>query len=392
MHIILTIDYSPWSAYSGGAQRSTHNIAMAMAKRDHKVTVIYSKPPWEKIDVPENLPYTIRWANLYATHSKRAAFLRPLTPFSVNRKLREIIRKDEDTIVHSNGEEGGLVHRLKEKYRFGFISTPRHPHYPNVFFKYNRLPLPIKLYTALKEGKYLMQGSAALNADFCSPPSSWAAGLLGEAFNIPKERLRPVPNGVPEEFLQYHRKPDAENGPLVFFGRLSKTKGVDTLIKALGMIETDLLPEIWIIGRGDLKKELQNMVKQEGLTQKVTFKPWMTHDELGEALSVSGMTVLPSREENFSLAILSAMCVGSPTISTKVGGTPEIIEHNKTGGLAEADQPHELANLITEWLKNPEKCNSIGQAGSDYIRKNLTWDHTCDKFEELYRLALEKRN
>ena len=390
MHVILTVDYSPWSAYSGGAQRSTHNIGMAMANRGHKVTVIFSKPPWENIKVPEDLPYELKWATLPALKSKRAAFLRPLTTLSVNRILKKIINPAEDTVVHSNGEESGLVHRIRNKHTFGFICTPRHPHYPDVFFKYKKLPLSVKIYTALKEGKYLMQGSAAYHADFCSPPSKWAARIVGEAFNIPEERWEPVPNGVPREFLNYHRKPEAQKGPIVFFGRLTKTKGVDTLVEALNLLNPDSIPETWIIGRGEMKDELQSTIDKYGLSDKITFKPWMNHDQLGEVLSKSRICTLPSREENFSLAILSSMCVGTPTISTKVGGTPEIISDQKNGLLVEADAPNELAEAIQNLLENPDKREKMGKNAADYIRKNLTWDHACAKFEDLYKRALDK--
>ncbi len=392
MHVILTVDYSPWSNYSGGAQRSTHNIGVAMAKRGHKVTVIYSKPPWEYIEVPSDLPYRIKWATLPALKSKRTAFLRPLTTLSVNSILKEIIKPGEQTIVHGNGEETGLVHRIRDKYSFGFVCTPHHPHYPEVFFKYDKLPLSTKIFTALKEGKYLMQGAAAFHADFCTPPSQWAANLVGKAFNIPEERLQPVPNGVPTEFLNYHRTSDAEEGPIVFFGRLSKTKGVDTLIDALSHIDPIMLPQIWIIGRGDLKPKLQNLVKTQNLSEKVTFIPWMTQEELGEILSQARMAVLPSREENFSLAILSSMCVGTPTISTKVGGTPEIIKDQENGVLVEAGHPEKLATAIKDLIQNHQKRKQLGRAGAEYVRNNLTWDDTCAKFEILYRRALETKN
>lgn len=390
MHVILTVDYSPWSNYSGGAQRSTHNIGMAMSKRGHKVTVIFSKPPWEEVEIPQDLPYNIKWASLYALKSKRAAFLRPATTLSVNRILKRIIDPTEKTIVHSNGEEAGLVHRLRNEYKFGFICTPRHPHYPEVFFKHKTLPLSAKIYTALKEGKYLMQGSAAYHADFCSPPSEWAGKIVGEAFNIPHERIQPVPNGVPHEFLNYHRKKEAQQGPIIFFGRLSKTKGVDTLIDALQKIEVQKLPEVWIIGRGDLKADLQKKVSDLRLSEKVTFKPWMTHNELGEVLSSARMTVLPSREENFSLAILGSMCVGSPTISTRVGGTAEIIQDRETGLLVEPGDPGALAEAITYLIDHPQERENIAKAGSNHIRNNLTWDDACKKFEQLYQRAWDK--
>jgi len=312
----------------------------------------------------------------------------------VCKKAQQIMASYSDSeplIVHSNGEEGGRIHKLHSQYRFGFISTPRHPHYPDTFFRYPFAQIPIipKLGLWLHHGKYLMQASAARHADFVSPPSHWAADTLAEAFDIPEDKLYPVPNGVPAEFLNYHRNGQVSDGPIVFFGRLSKTKGVDTLVKALAQIGAGNLPEVFIIGRGELKPELQTMVKKYGLNSIVQFKPWMSHEELGEVLSSARMAVLPSREENFSLAILGAMCVGTPTISTKVGGTPEIIQHRKTGLLVDAGNHHDLAEKINLLLDDRDLCDNISRAASSHVRGKLTWDDTAERFEELYQQAWE---
>ena len=47
MKVVLTCNFSPWSAYSGGAQRSTHNLARALVRRGHRVKVVFTKAPLE---------------------------------------------------------------------------------------------------------------------------------------------------------------------------------------------------------------------------------------------------------------------------------------------------------------------------------------------------------
>ena len=56
MRCLLTVNFSPWSRYSGGGQRSTHNLARALAQRGHDVSVVYTKPPWEQVQLPAALP------------------------------------------------------------------------------------------------------------------------------------------------------------------------------------------------------------------------------------------------------------------------------------------------------------------------------------------------
>jgi glycosyltransferase involved in cell wall biosynthesis len=140
-----------------------------------------------------------------------------------------------------------------------------------------------------------------------------------------------------------------------------------------------------------MESKLKSLANKYDLNDKIKFKPWMAHNELGEALSAARMCILPSREENFSLAIMSSLCVGTPTISTNVGGTPEIIDDYITGRLVEADHPEALAAVIQDFLDHPEKREELGESGAKYIRNNLTWDHACAQFEELYTIALERR-
>jgi len=389
LKIFLTIDYSPWSAYNGGAQNSTHQIACHLAERGHDVTVIFSKPPWEKIAIPAELPYKLDWATLWTFKSARKASLRFLTPYSVNRIILKNTKADEPFIVHSNGEEGGLIHKLRDKRTFGFISTPRHPHYPD----YYRIKNPAFFQKAshlIRNTKYEMQRSAAVNSDYCSPPSLWSRDELKKLFDIPDHKIAPVHNGVNPPFLKVHNQYSEIPGPILFFGRLSATKGVDVLIEAYSKLDTDTVPELIIIGRGEDQNKLKNRVSELGLKEQITFIPWLSHEELGNYLQSTSMAVLPSREENFSLAVLEALCSGTSVISTKVGGTGEMISDGENGLLVPASDAHALADAMKRLLSNREYAKSMGMKGSETVREKFTWQKTAEKFEKLYRKALKK--
>ncbi len=383
MHVILTIDFSPWSDYGGGAQRSTHNLAKALCRRGHRVSVVYTKPPWERVAVPADLPYDVHWAIFHDLRSRRAAPLRPLNAFSVARVIRKLI-ENRETVVHSNGEEGGMVDRLRPQHDFRIVATPRHPRYPRLLLESDRLSRLDLMRLALTEGKYLMQGRAARKADLCVPPSAFAADLVQRAYKLDPARVRVVHNGVPEEFLPYrHDAAKARHGPIVFFGRFEQTKGPDTFVEALGLIGPSA-PRALLIGRGPDRESLIRRVEALGLADKVTPMPWMTHDELATVLTGARLVVLPSREENFSLAVLSAMAVGAPVVSTRVGGTPEIIDHDRTGLLVEPGSPRQLAAGMRRLLDDDAFARKVAEAGREHVREHLTWDVAADAFEKLY--------
>lgn len=392
MNIILTVNYSPWSNYSGGGQRSTHNLGLAYTERGHDVTVVYTKAPWEHVDVPSDVPYRLRWATFYGLWSRRAAPLRPLNAYSVARTVRDLLETmDGPAVVQCNGEEGARIPTLRPEFNFGIVATPRYSEYPAALMQDGPLNRWTRFRLFLTEHKYLAQGEIARRADRAVPPSAYAARMLQEAYGLSTDHVDVVHNGVPREFLEYDHDPAAvDDGPLVFFGRFAEHKGVDTLIDALSELG-DHAPPTRIIGRGVLEDDLRDQIRRHGLNDRVSFDPWMTHHELGAALSEARMAVLPSREENFSLAILSALAVGTPTISTNVGGTPEIIDHEETGILVPADDPTALAGAIRSLLDDPERARRIGANGKSHVRTNLTWDTAAQQFEGLFEKILSER-
>lgn len=385
--VIYTCNYSPWSSYSGGGQRSTHYLATYMAQKGHDVHVIFSKSPFESVPVPENLNYQVHWSTLYRHRSKRKSFFRPLTSFSVNRIVKKLCTSSEfPVVVHANGEEASLLDRIRNTCDFIFIATPRYSSYPENLSNWDRLSFYQKSKLFLFHWKYIEQGRVLRTADRICPPSHWAAKEISQVYKLNPEKVIPIPNGIPQEFLQYKNDPKPD-GDIVFFGRLSHDKGVDLLLRAYKNLDNPK-PFLTIVGEGEEKEKLDRLSKDLGIFHNVRFLPWLSHHELGELLSKSRICVLPSRDENFSLAILSALCVSVPTISTRVGGTPEIIKDGETGLLVQYDDIKSLTEAMENFLANPFEAEKIGRNGSLDVRNSKTWASTCIKFDNVYEEVL----
>ena len=108
MRILLTCNFSPWSPYSGGGQRSTHELATALCREGHDVSVVFTRTPWEHFDVP-SVEYRLHWASFFGLRSRRAALLRPLNALSVLSAVKTLHREQPLDVVHGNGEEVVLV-------------------------------------------------------------------------------------------------------------------------------------------------------------------------------------------------------------------------------------------------------------------------------------------
>jgi len=293
MRIVLTVNFSPWSAYSGGGQRSTHELASALAARGHDVTVVYTRPPWERIDVPESVPYRVRWAAFVGSRSRSGAPLRSLNALSVALAVRELLGEaDEASVVHSQGEEGAAVPRLRSRPCFGFVVTPRYPSYPDRMLADPHTAFG-RLRRTLVPPKYLVLGGALRGADRWCPTSRSSADTVRAAYGLSEDRCTVVPNGVATPFLEVERQPGATDGPIVFFGRLSPAKGARTLVEALAKLDGEA-PLATIVGRGPESDLLRRMVDELGLGDRVRFAGWRSPAQLAELLATASMAVLPS--------------------------------------------------------------------------------------------------
>ena len=101
-------------------------------------------------------------------------------------------------------------------------------------------------------------------------------------------------------------------------------------------------------------------------------------------LRASSILIVPSRMESIPQVIKEAFFLKIPVIATKVGGIPELIEHDKNGLLIDVNQPTQLLDTINQLLENKEKIQSLTQFGYDFVIKNLTWEVLLPKYVKFY--------
>lgn len=386
LHCILTVNFSPWSAYSGGGQRSTHNLAVALVRRGHRVSVVYTKPPWETVDIPEPHHYPVKWAALPALRSRSGTPMRPLTAIGVARCVSDLLRASEPTVVHANGEEAWLLPRLRRARRFAFVVTPRYPSYPDEMqdgtwqeSRYRRLQ------ALFRYPRYSLLGPVLLGADLWCPTSHAAARAVARVFPLDPARLRVVPNGVSEEFSTARGPREPPEGPVrgVFFGRIAQEKGVHVLVEAL-KVAAPSLAEFTFIGRGPETAAVQRRIAELGLERWVRVEPWLDAPFLAERVRAAHFAVLPSLEESFGNTMAEAMALGVPVIATTAGSIPEVVVHGRTGLLVAPGDSRALGEAMIRLAHDSTLTRSLGEAGAQRARDAFSWDGAAAAFESHY--------
>jgi len=139
---------------------------------------------------------------------------------------------------------------------------------------------------------------------------------------------------------------------IVTVARLDLQKDHETLIRAFNKVSNICRNcELWIVGDGPSKANLESLSESLGLSQKIIFLGWVQSPS--KFLKESQIFVLSSKWEGFPLSLLEAMSVGLPCISTNCKyGPSEIIQNNKFGILVPGGSVGKLSESIISLVKN----------------------------------------
>ena len=211
---------------------------------------------------------------------------------------------------------------------------------------------------------------------------------------MPRERIDVIPHG---EFSYYSGLSSLQKGhhppTLLFFGRISKYKGIEVLLKAFSIIKKQIpQARLLIVGSGDLspyKKQLENL---EDVT---VINRWVKDEEVGAYFCQADVLVAPYTDASQSGVIPIAYAFRVPVITTQVGGLPEQVEDGKTGLLVPPGDAIQLARACVQLLTNPNEAVKLGQTGYEKAMKEWNWHRITDQvlvsLKKACGLKLEKR-
>ncbi|MBS43841.1 MAG: glycosyl transferase family 1 [Nocardioides sp.] len=156
--------------------------------------------------------------------------------------------------------------------------------------------------------------------------------------------------------------PATEPGAGVLFaGRLSHEKGVDTLVDAAALLPADVT--VTIAGDGPERERLEKRAADRGLAAKVQFLGRVPMAELHDRMRAAAVVAVPSRwYENQPMSVLEAYGCGRPVVASDLGGLPEMVEDGVTGHLVPHDDPAALAEALGRLAGDPTTAHAMGEA------------------------------
>lgn len=171
---------------------------------------------------------------------------------------------------------------------------------------------------------------------------------------------------------------------VLFLGRLDVRKSPDILLRASKHMLGEF-PGAKLLFGGDGEIERYKLLAAElGIADRCEFLGWVSGEDKERLFQRAGVYCLPSKNEAMPMSVLEAMAHGVPTITTAVGGVPQIITDGVDGLLMGVDDIEGLTRLLLNLEGNPDWRAELGVAGRRKIQKRFSIDSSVDELVEIY--------
>jgi N-acetyl-alpha-D-glucosaminyl L-malate synthase BshA len=193
------------------------------------------------------------------------------------------------------------------------------------------------------------------------------------------------PEKTPELKQEY-----APNGErlLLHLSNFRPVKRVTDCIEIFDRVRKQIPSKLLMIGDGPDRSSAEWLAVQKGIHNDVIF---LGKQELvQEKLAIADILLLPSELESFGLAALEGMACEVVPIATRVGGIPELIEHGKSGYLADVGDVDSMARYAIELLSDEKALKGMAKASRAVAQSRFCASRIIPQYEEFYRRVLER--
>lgn len=300
------------------------------------------------------------------------------------RRLADLVRSERVDLVNGHNATGGLYAALAARMAGGRVAfrTEHTIHFPG---RHSALyPLLEPISTVLTR-RVVCVCQAVLESHVSRLP--WAARRFVTVANGISSAAHTRPREVTRSTLGI-----AEDAPIVLsIGSLSVQKAQHHLVDAFGAIAAAHPRAILLVaGDGPLREPLSQRITAAGLSDRVRLLG--ARDDAADLLEACDLFVLSSQREGLPITLIEAMRAGRACVSTRIGGTAEVVDEGVTGLLVPPGAPSALAAALATLLGDPAARARMGEAGRRRWRERFTAERMVRDTEALYRVAVSDRS
>jgi N-acetyl-alpha-D-glucosaminyl L-malate synthase BshA len=365
----------------GGSGVVATELAHALARRGHQITIISSEPPFrwrdgvpglsfERVDVP---PYPL--------------FREPQYLLALTNAIARVSEQRHLDIVHAHY----AVPHATAAYLAGHVLAAAGV-------------APPRMVTTLHGTDITLVGSdpsyarvVAFSIERSDGVTAVSNSLKADtsAFLGVRRDITVIPNFL--DCAEYRRQPAPElrarlcppdrcDALVIHVSNFRAVKRVDVALDVFRLIRRRVRARLVLVGDGPVRSDIEARVREYGLVDEVSFLG--EQQDLVAHLSVADLFLLPSAQESFGLAALEAMACEVPVVASNVGGLPEIVEDGVTGFACGPDEIARMAERGIALLTDPALHRSITQAAVEMVRTRYCAQLVVPVYEAEYQRVL----
>ncbi|MFH0910759.1 MAG: glycosyltransferase family 4 protein [Planctomycetota bacterium] len=168
--------------------------------------------------------------------------------------------------------------------------------------------------------------------------------------------------------------------------RLAREKRMDILLHAFSQVVRECPARLIILGEGNSRPMLEALMRELALEEAVTMPGY--REDIPALLRLADVFVVSSDQEGLPIALLEAMSVRLPVVSTAVGAIPKVLSDGDCGILVPPDDPAALAKGILRILQNPDQGKEMAERAHDRFQREHSQKAMGEKYLSLYEEAL----
>lgn len=310
-------------------------------------------------------------------------------PFTDLPLLKKLLRPGEVDALHCHGARGNLMGILMKRYLNVPVITTVHSDY--------------RLDYLGRPAARLVYGTTNIIAlrkvDYYIGVAKPFTDMLIQR-NFPAERIYTIYNGIDfdaplhcvprEEFLRSLGLACEKDDIVVgIVARLTPVKDQATLLRAM-KLASDRCPQLKLVcaGDGEDMGKLKDLAKSLKIEDRVCFAGWVK--DTPSLYNAMDINLLTSLSEGFPYALTDGTRFHLPTLSTRVGGVPVLIDHEENGYLFAPGDYEQLAVYLTDLARNPDLRRELGDKLYEKARREFSLEHMVEYQLEIYRDVLRR--
>jgi glycosyltransferase involved in cell wall biosynthesis len=204
-------------------------------------------------------------------------------------------------------------------------------------------------------------------------------------------KIKVIHCGINLKEFQKVQKEKTDSAVILAVGQLVERKGFQYLVDACHIMKQRGIDfKCYLVGEGEERNLIQDRVTLHKLENEFILLGRKPQENIRDLLQEAAVFVLPSivtdkgEREGIPVALMEAMAMELPVVSTKIVGVPELIEDGIGGLLVEQRNAEQIASALEYLLKNPQISKEMGMHGREKIRQEFNIDHVPHLFKAIF--------